>query len=51
MHGDRFCMSRKGGTRGDGWVHPQGENAIVQPCTGHRKPLLGAGWAVSLVFA
>ncbi len=48
--GDRFCVSRKGGTRGGGWVHPQGENGVVQPWMGHRKPLLGAGWAVSLVF-
>ncbi len=25
--GDRFSVSRKGGTRGGGWVHSQGENA------------------------
>ncbi len=43
-------MSRKAGTREVGWVHPKGENGIVQPWTGHRNPLLGAGWAVSLVF-
>ncbi len=43
-------MSRKGGTRGGGWVHPKGENGVVQPWTGRGKPLLGAGWAVSLVF-
>ncbi len=24
-------MSRKGGTRGGGWVHPKGENGVVQP--------------------
>ncbi len=41
-------MRRKGGTRGGGWVHPKGENGIVQPWTGRRKSLLGAGWAVSL---
>ncbi len=43
-------MSRKDGMREGGWVHPKGENGIVQPWTGRRKPLLGAGWAVSLVF-
>ncbi len=48
--GDRFGVSRKGGTWGGGWVHPKGENGIVQPWTGRRKPLLVAGWAVSLVF-
>ena len=24
--GDRFCMSRKGGTGGVGWVNPKGAN-------------------------
>ncbi len=48
--GDRFCVSRKGGMRGGGWVHLQGENGKVQSWTGRRKPLLGAGWAVSFVF-
>ncbi len=43
-------MSRKGGTRGGGWVHPKGKNGIVQPWTGRRKPLLGVEWAVSPVF-
>ncbi len=27
---DRFCMSRKGGMRGGGWVHPKGENGVSQ---------------------
>ncbi len=48
--GDRLCMSRKGGTRGGEWVHLKGENGIVQPWMGRRNPVLGAGWAVSLVF-
>ncbi len=43
-------MRGKGGTRGGGWVHPQGENGVVQPGTGYRKHLLRAGWAVSLVL-
>ncbi len=43
-------ISRKGGMRGGGWVHLKGENGVVQPWAGHRMPLLGAGWAISLVF-
>ncbi len=43
-------MSRKGGTQGGGWGHPKGENGVVQPCAGRRKPFLGAGRAVSLVL-
>jgi len=26
--GLRFCMSRKGGTEGGGWVHPKGANSM-----------------------
>ncbi len=48
--GDRFCVSRKGGTQGGGWVHLMGENGVVQPWAGYRMPLLGPMWAVSLVF-
>ncbi len=48
--GYRFCVSRKGGTWGGGCVHLKGKNGIVQPWAGNRKPLLGTGWAVCLVF-
>ena len=27
--GDRFCDSRKGGTGGGGWVHPEGANSMA----------------------
>ena len=27
--GDRLCVSRKGGTRGGGWVHPKGANSMA----------------------
>ena len=27
--GDRFCMSRKGGIVGGGWVHPKGGNSMA----------------------
>ncbi len=40
--GDRFCVSRKGGTWGGGWVHPQGANGVSQAWISCRKPLLGA---------
>jgi len=25
----RFCVSRKGGTGGGGWVHPKGANSMA----------------------
>jgi len=27
--GLRFCVSRKGGTGGGGWVHPKGANSMA----------------------
>ncbi len=36
----RFCMSRKGGMRGGGWVHPKGENGASQA--------LGSLWSTPL---
>ena len=27
--GDRFCLSRKGGIGGGGWVHPKGANSMA----------------------
>ena len=27
--GNRFCMSRKGGTGGGGLVHPESENSVA----------------------
>jgi len=27
--GDRFCMSRKGGIGGGGWVHPMDANSMA----------------------
>jgi len=29
--GDRFCMSRKGGTGGGEWVHLKGANRMAVP--------------------
>jgi len=42
-------MSRKGGTKGDGWAHPNGENSMAVSGLGREKPLDGAWWAISLV--
>ena len=41
--GDRFCMIRKGGMVGGGWVHPKGENSMVVSGLGHKEPLAKAG--------
>ena len=41
--GDRFCVSRKGGTGGGGWVHPKGANSMAISGFACEKPLVGAG--------
>ena len=46
-----FCVSRKGGTGGGGWGHPQGDLhmlAVVAVC---RNALVCAGWSNSCLFA
>ena len=37
--GDSFCMSRKGGTRGGGWVHLQGANGMAMSELNETEPL------------
>jgi len=37
-----FCVSRKGGTGGGGWVHPRGANSMAVSGLAHEKPLAGA---------
>ena len=37
-----FCVSRKGGTGGGGWVHLKGANSMAMSGFGHEKPLVGA---------
>ena len=39
-----FCVSRKGGTEGGGWSHPQGDMHMVAVC---RNALVGTGWSNS----
>ena len=41
--GDRFCVSRKGGTWGGGWVHPKGANSMVTSGLAFRSDLVGTG--------
>ena len=38
--GKRFCMSRKGGTGGDWWVHPKGANGTAVSGQGYNKALV-----------
>ena len=47
---DRFCDSRKGGTRGGGWVHPEGANSMAVSGLRGRKVLVGTGRAISIIF-
>ena len=48
--GDRFCDSRKGGTGGGGWVHPEGANSMAVSGLCGRKVLVGTGKAISAVL-
>ena len=48
--GDRFCDSRKGGTGGGGWVHPECANSMAVSGLRGRKVLVGTGKAISAVF-
>ena len=48
--GLRFCVSRKGGTGGGGWVHPKGENSMATSGLIFRSDLVGTGRAISVLF-
>ena len=48
--GLRFCMSRKGGTRGGGWVHPKGANSMAASGLVLKSDLVGSGRAISVLF-
>ena len=43
----RFCVSRKGGTGGGGWGHPQGDMHMVAARLGCQSAMVGTGWANS----
>ena len=48
--GLRFCVSRKYGTAGGGWVHPKGANSMVASGLVFRSDLVGTGKAISILF-
>jgi len=48
--GIRFCVSRKGGTGGGGWVHPSGANRMATSWLVFRSDLVGTGRAISVLF-
>ena len=49
--GDRFCVSRNGGTGGSRWVHLKGTNSMALSGLGCEKLFVGAGQAISLFLA
>ena len=49
--GDRFCDSRKGGTGGGGWVHPEGANSMAMSGLSDRKVLVGTAWPEISILA
>ena len=48
--GLRFCVSRKGGTVGGGWVHLKGANSMAASELVFRSDLVGTGRAISILF-
>ena len=48
--GLRFCLSRKGGTGGGGWVHLKGANSMAASGLVFRSDLVGTGRAISVLF-
>ena len=49
--GLRFCMSRKGGRGGGGWVHPKGANSMAASGLVIRSDLVDNGRAFLSVLA
>ena len=48
--GLRFCVSRKGGTGGGGWVHPKGAYSMAVSRLVFRSDLVSTGRAISVLF-
>jgi len=48
--GLRFCVSRKGGTGGGGWVHLKDVNSMAASGLIFRSDLVGTGRAISILF-
>jgi len=49
--GLRFCVSRKGGTGGGGWVHLKDANSMATSGLVFRSNLVGTGRAFSIFLA
>jgi len=47
--GDGFYMSRKGRTRGGGWVHRQVKKSMAMSRLSYKMALVGTGWPISLL--
>jgi len=47
--GDRFCVSRKDGTGGGGWVYPKGAINMATTGLSFGNTLVGSGWATSVL--
>jgi len=48
--GDMFCISRKCGTGGGGWVHLKGADSMVVSGLCFRNILVGSGWATAVLL-
>ena len=48
--GLRFCVSRKGGTGGGGWVHLKGMNSMATFGLVFRSNLVGTGRSIFVLF-
>jgi len=48
--GLRFCVNRKSGTGGGGWVHPKGADSMAVSGPVFRSNLVGTGRAISILF-
>jgi len=48
--GLRFCMSRKGGAGGGGWVQLKDANSMAVSGLVSRNDLVGTGRAISVLF-
>jgi len=48
--GFRFCVSRKDGTGGGGWMHQKGANNMATSGLVFRSDLVGTGRAISILF-
>ena len=48
--GLRFCVSRKGGTGGGGWVYLKDANSMAASGLIFRSNLVGTGKTISILF-